>query len=120
MAFYTATVTTDGSGDGDNLDANGNPQWSGIFHGDLMGVRVTFGASPDAGTDTVLSEISGLSRTIHTFTNTATATNAFPAADIEGATDAYLPHYVESTNLKVLVDEGGDTKTVTVTVLIRE
>lgn len=120
MGFYTTTVTTNASGDGTNLDANLNPVWSGHFRGDLLGVRVTFGASPTAGTDTVLSEPNGMTRTLHTFTDTVTATNAFPAAAIDGADDAYLPHYVESGNLKVTVAQGGDTKTVIVTVLIRE
>lgn len=120
MGYYFTTVTTDGSGDGTNLNAGGIPQWNGQFCGELMGVRITFGASPTAGTDTTLTEISGMTRTIQTFTDTVTATNAFPAAAIDGADDAYLPHYVESSNLKVTVAQGGSAKTVTVGVLIKE
>lgn len=120
MGFYSATVTTDSSGDGTNLNALGNPQWSGSFRGLLRGVRVTFGASPTAGTDTTLAEISGMTRTLHTFTDVVTATNAFPAAAIDGATDAYMPHYVDSASLKVTVVQGGNGKTVTVGLLIEE
>lgn len=120
MGYYTTTVTTDASGDGTNLDANGNPKWSGIFHGKLMGVRVTFGAAPTAGTDTTLAEIGGMTRTIHTFTDVITATNVFPVAAMQGATDSFMLHYVESNHLKVTVAQGGNTKTVTVGVLIDE
>jgi hypothetical protein len=120
VGVYQAVVTTNGSGDGTNLDSLGNPLWSGHFRGELMGIRIEFGASPAAGTDTTLSEITGLKRTLHTFTDTAAAANAFPAAAIAGATDAFLPHYVDSSNLKVTVAQGGDTKTVYLTALVKE
>lgn len=120
MGYYVATVTTDASGDGTNLNELGNPTWSGSFRGELMGVRITFGAAPTAGTDTTLAEISGMTRTLHTFGDVVTATNVFPAAAIQGATDSFLPHYVDSSNLKVTVAQGGNAKTVTVGLLIRE
>lgn len=118
MAFYAATVTTDASGDGTNLDANGNPQWNGQFRGRLMGLRFVPDASPEVGTDTTVAETQGLLRTIHTFTDTTTDTTVHPAAAITGATDAYLPYYVESANLKVTVAQGGNAKTVTIIALI--
>lgn len=120
MGYYVTTVTTNSSGDGTNLDALGNPAWSGSFCGDLMGVRITFGASPTAGTDTTLAEIGGMTRTLHTFTDVVTATNVFPAAEIDSATDAFMPHHVDSSNLKVTVAQGGNAKTVTIGLLIRE
>lgn len=120
MGFYTTTVTTDASGDGTNLDALGNSQWSGVFRGMLMGMRVEFGASPDAGTDTVLSEPKGLKRTIQTLTDTSTSTNKHPVVAADGVSGASVYYFVESSNLKVTVAGGGDTKTVIVTVLILE
>lgn len=112
IGFYSATVTTDSSGDGTSTD------WNGKFSGLLRGVRISFGASPAATTDTTLTEPNGLLRTIATWTNTDTAATSHPALAITGATDAFMPYAVDSNNLLVTVDEGGDTKTVTVTVLI--
>lgn len=120
MGFYSTTVTTDASGDGTNLDALGNPAWNGSFRGLLRGVRITFGASPTAGTDTTLTEISGMTRTIHTFTDVVAAANVFPAAAVQGATDFFMPHYVDSANLKVTVAQGGNGKTVTIGLLIED
>ena len=112
IGFYSTTVTTDASGDGTSAD------WNGKFHGKLVGLRISFGGSPTAGTDTTLTEPNGLLRTIATWTDTVTAATSHPAAAITGATDAFMPYYVDSNNLLVTVDEGGEDKTVTVTVLI--
>lgn len=114
IVFSSATVTTDSSGDGTSTI------WDVPFNGKLVGLRIAFGASPASTTDTVVSEPRGLQRTIKTWTDTDNAATVHPAADIDGATDAYIPFYVDSNNLLVTVDEGGDTKTVTVTALIEE
>lgn len=113
IGYYSTTVTTDGSGDG-------TATWSESVTGILAGVRISFGASPAAGTDTTLSESRGLERTIKTWTDTNTAETVHPAAAIDGATDAYLPYYIDTKNLLVTVAQGGDTKTVTVTLLIED
>lgn len=112
VGFYRATVTTNSSGDGTSSD------WTGSFNGVLRGVRIEFGGSPTAGTDTTLTEPNGLKRTIATWTDTVTDGTSYPAVEITGSTDAYMPYYVDDTNLLVTVAQGGDTKTVTVTVLI--
>lgn len=112
IGFYSATVTTDASGDGTSTD------WNGSFSGLLRGVRIAFGASPAATTDTTLTEPNGLQRTLATWTDTDTDGTTHPAAAIEGATDAFMPYAVDSNNLLVTVAQGGDSKTVTVTVLI--
>lgn len=114
VSFYSTTVTTDASGDGSSS------AWNGTFTGMLAGVRIEFGASPAATTDTTLSEPGGLQRTIKTWTDTDSNETVHPQAAIDGATDAYAPYYVDSQNLNVTVDQGGDTKTVTVTVMIVE
>lgn len=113
VGYYSTTVTTDASGDG-------TATWETKFNGKLVGLRVEFGATPESTTDTTITEPSGLQRTIQTWTNQSSDVTAHPAALIAGATDAYLPYYVDSANLLVTVDEGGDTKTVTVIALVED
>lgn len=124
MAYYTATVTTDASGDGDNLDANGNPQWSGIFSGLLLAVKYDFSASADAGSDTTLTEPHGLARTLCSLTDSNTDTTFYPQA--QGTTaagvaiDANYQHYfVDSSNLKVTIADGGADVTGAVKVIVQ-
>lgn len=113
IGFYSTTVTTDASGDG-------TATFTQTFSGFLRGVRIAFGDTPAGTTDTTLTETTGLQRTLATFTNTNAESTVHPAAAIEGATDAYMPYVIDSSGLLVTVAQGGDTKTVTVTLLIEE
>lgn len=114
IGFYSATVTTDENGDGTSSD------WNGKFVGELLSARIEFGASPDAGTDTTLTAPRGAQHSYKTWTNTNSDGTVYPMAAVDGATDAYRPFYVDSSNLLVTVDEGGNSKTVTVIVEVRE
>jgi len=122
MPYYIATVTTDASGDGNNLDSGGNPVWNAQFRGYLVGVRYAFSGSAASGADTTLDEPHGLQRTIDSLTDTNTDATRHVAAAIEGSTESYMGYYVDSTNLRVVVAQGGASVTdaVTVYVLIDE
>lgn len=119
MAFYRAVVSTDSGGDGDNLDANGNPVWNGSFQGYLAGIRYEFDAGTAATADTTVSEPVGLKRTIDSLTDTNTATTRTPSNAVTGATDFFLPYLVDSANLKVVVAQGGADVTDAVTVIVQ-
>lgn len=124
MGWYTASVSTDGSGDGTNL-SSGNPVWNANFKGLLMGLRVDDNGA-DATADVTIAEPSGLVRTIQTVTDITTDTTYNPQQEIKTTagvgTGLYNPFYVESNNLKVTVAQGGATITnaIIVTVLIME
>lgn len=123
MAYYTATVSTDASGDGDNLDANGNTQWSGIFSGLLLAVKFDF-TGADAGSDTTLTEPHGLARTLCSLTDSNTDTTFYPMAQ---STDSggtaisgnYQHYFVDSSNLKVTIADGGTSVTGAVKVIVQ-
>ena len=121
MAWYKATVSTDGSGDGTNL-TNGRPVWSGNFYGFLMGVRLDFSGSAAAGSDTTLTEINGLQRTLVSLTDTNTDTTLNPQIEITDNAGtgkaSYSPAIVDSANLKVTVAQGGATVTDHVAVFV--
>lgn len=124
MTFYTATVSTDASGDGTNLDDNGNPQWSGVFSGLLMAVKFDFAAGTDAGADTTLTEPQGLGRTIATETDSKTDITFYPqvaSTDNEGAalTGVYQHMLVDSSNLKVTIADGGNAVAGAVKVIVQ-
>ena len=123
MGIYVATVSTDGSGDGTNLDALGLTKWNGIFRGLLTAVKFDYSASTDAGADTTLTEISGLQRTLITKSNSATDFTAYPriqATDSGGTAiaGAYEFARVDSANLKVTIAQGGATVTDAIRVIV--
>lgn len=117
--FYVATVTTDASGDGTNLNALGNPVWNGNFEGKLRGVRFE-NAAYDATADITLAEPNGLKRTIDSLGDSQTPTNHIPYEEPTGSTDFFVPFCVNSNNLKVTVAQGGNAKTGSVVVLIED
>lgn len=125
MGFFTASVSTDGSGDGTNLDANGNTVWNGIFKGILAGILLDDNGAA-ATVDITVSEPNGLKRTILTATDMTSDTNYNPQQPIQTnaavATGLYSPYYVDSTNLKITVAQGGTsvTNAIIATVLIVE
>lgn len=124
MAFYTATVSTDGSGDGDNLDSNNNPVWSGKFKGLLLGVKFDFSGSAASTADTTLSEVSGFTRTIASLTDSNTDTQFYPQVQAtdsggSGITGVYQHMLVDSSNLKVVIAQGGTSITDAVIVIIQ-
>lgn len=126
QSWYVCTVDSDGSGDGDNLSATNVPQWNGMFHGELKGVRVEFGGTPDAATDTILSETTGLQRTLLTLTNVITD-GVYNPVDVRddgtgSALTDYQPFIVDSNSLKVLIAQAviSTTAAVTCKVLIEE
>jgi hypothetical protein len=123
VAFYTATVSTDGSGDGTNLDSLGNCKWNGDFSGLLMAVKFDFASATDAGADTTLTEPVGLGRTIGTVSNSKTDTTMYPRVletDTLGASiGTYTQMVVDSHNLKVTIAQGGATVTDAVKVIVQ-
>lgn len=106
LTYYSARIDSDGSGDGDNLDS-GRTTWSGTFSGILYGVRVEYGGTPAATTDTTVSEPNGLQRTILTLTDTNTDTTYNPQVEIQTnagvATGLYSHYLVDSANLQVVI-----------------
>ena len=125
MGFYTASISTDGSGDGTNLSAIGNPVWNADFHGFLMGILIDDNGAA-ATVDVTITEPSGLKRTILTGTDVTADTNYNPQQAVQTnaavATGTYVPYLVDSSNLKVTVAQGGATITnaIIVTVQIAE
>ena len=124
MGLYHCTISTDGSGDGTNL-SGGNPQWTGHFCGLLMGVFIDDNGAA-ATADVTIAEIAGLKRTILTGTDVTADTAYNPQSPTQTnaavATGLYSPFYLESSNLKVTVAQGGTsvTNAIIVTVLILE
>jgi hypothetical protein len=122
VAIYQTTVSTNGSGDGTNLDANGNPQWNGYFRGLLMAVKFDFASATDAGSDTTLTEPVGLGRTLATLANSKTDTTFYPRVlETDNAAvsiGSYTMMQVDSGNLKVTIAQGGATVTGAVTVIV--
>lgn len=124
MGLFIANISTDGSGDGSNMDT-GVPVWNGSFVGILMGVLIDDNGA-DAGADITISEPYGLKRTILAVTNVASDTTYNPQQEIQtnaaAATGLYNPYLVNSSNLRVVVAQGGATITnaIKVTVLILE
>lgn len=112
--YISSAITTDGSGDGTTSD------WNGSFSGKLVGVRYEYSGSTAATADTTLSETNGLKRTLDTVTDGNTNVTRNPAFAVTGATDFYLPYFVDSNNLTVTIAQGGATVTdaVQVTVMI--
>lgn len=122
MGFYTATISTDGSGDGTNLDATtGNPVWNAAFKGILMGILVDDNGAA-ATVDVTITEPSGLKRTILAVTDVTSDTNYNPQQEIQTnagvATGLRSPYRLDSTNLKVTVAQGGTTVTAAIIVTL--
>lgn len=117
MPYFSATVTTDSSGDATVTS------WSGAFQGLLLGVRID-GDGYDSGADITISEPRGLARTILTLTDTNTDTKYNPQDEVDDTSGSglgtYTPFYVDSTNLQVVIAQGGDTTTGTVYLLVLE
>ena len=124
MGFYTASVSTDGSGDGTN-SVNGRCIWNGSFHGLLMGIRIDDNGAA-ATVDVTITEPNGLMRTILTVTDITSDTSYNPQSPTQTsaavATTFYIPFRVDSNNLKVTVAQGGTsiTNAIIVTVDILE
>lgn len=121
MGFYTATISTDGSGDGTNLDANGNPSWNGPFRGLLLGIHVDDNGAA-ATVDVTINEPAGLKRTILDVDDVTSDTNYNPQNPTQTnagvATGAYAPYHVDSTNLKVTIAQGGTSVTAAIIVTV--
>lgn len=121
MGYYAATVSTDGSGDGTNLDALGNPVWNGFFKGLFMGARLDDNGAA-VTVDITLSEPNGLQRTILAKTDVTADITHNPQWLVQTNagvdTTFYSPFYVEAANLKVTIAQGGATVTDAVKVII--
>ncbi len=118
MALVKIAVTTNGSGAGSTT--------SQPIRGTLMGLKVAFGGTPDAGTDTVISEAAGLGRTILTLTDNITNAQYNPMQAGNGPTGTaltfYSQYYLMFTPITVTV-AGGVASTadaVVVTLNIKE
>lgn len=121
MGFYTATISTNSSGDGTNLSSTtGNPVWNADFRGLLMGIRLDDNGA-DAGVDITISEPFGLQRQILAKTDVSADETHNPQQLVQTTagvdTTFYSPFYVESSNLKVTVAQGGNTVTDAVKVI---
>jgi len=98
--FHVLTIDSDGSGDG-----------TGTFtlkaSGLVLGARLEYGGTPDAGTDVTITEPNGLKRTLLTASNTGTAATYNPQEEIQDNTGTgvgqYRPFHVNMTNLLVTV-----------------
>lgn len=88
MPIYTIRVDSDGSGDGETTMSNTT------VTGLLMGVRVTYGGTPDAGTDVTITESRDFGRTLLTRANTGTAGIFYPQVEITDGAGAGLSSYV--------------------------
>ncbi|MGB1285060.1 MAG: hypothetical protein ACPG7F_00890 [Aggregatilineales bacterium] len=118
MATLSATIVTDGSGDGTNLDSNSNPSWSGRTSARVLeGIRIEYGAA-DGTTDVTIEEVAGLKRTILSISNNNTDTTYTPTnehQDTAGSSvSQYAPFTVDPGNLKVTVAQSGASKEITV------
>lgn len=125
MGLYHTTISTDGSGDGSNL-ANGICDWTGYFRGKLKGVFVDDNGAA-ATLDVTINEPNGLKRTILAVSDVTSDTTYNPQNQVQtnaGAniTDVYEPFRVESSNLRVIIAQGGTSvaSAVIVTVDIEE
>jgi len=121
---YTVAIATSAGGAGSNL-VNGRCQWNGVFNGKVLGFRLEYHASADAGTDVTITEPSGLKRTFVNAANNNASKNIFP---VQPATDNaggnISGHYydaigVDSSNLLVSVAEAGAALNPAVTVIIQ-
>lgn len=109
MGFYTATISTDGSGDGTNLEG-GRTVWNALFNGLLMGIHIDDNGAA-ATLDVTINEPNGLRRTILSVTDVTSDTSYNPQNPTQTsagvATGLYSPFRVDSGNLKVTVAQGG-------------
>jgi hypothetical protein len=128
MGYYTATISTDGSGDGSNVSATtpiGKTIWNADFKGIIMGARYDDNGAA-ATADVTLSEPYGLQRTFLIGTDVAADASYFPQVATNKsdstATGLYGVAQVDSNNLKVTVAQGGTSVTdaIIVTVLVLE
>lgn len=114
MSLHTVVVNTNGSG-------AGSASTESPIHGFVMGATFTFGGTPAATTDTVITEQAGLLRTLLTLTNYIT--NSYmnfqdPDYNTVGALQtSFKPFYISWSKLTVTVAQGVASTTAALTVV---
>lgn len=113
MTLYTVVVNTNGSGAGSGVSAP--------IRGYLQGMRVVFGGTPAATTDTVIAESNSMARTLLTLTDINTSAAYNPQAQAQDGVGVgvtfYSPYYLNGP-VSVAVAQGVASTTAAVTVIL--